>query len=97
MARRQRSTRCVRQHDVVVLDLDLWVRLAACLPHRLDDLGHTTAVARMVRAEAATIRVEGQLADAGNQITVGDELSARTFLAEAEVLDLMTTVIVKLS
>src|SRR5262249_4842105 len=62
--------------------------LAACLPHGLDDLGHTAAIARMVRAEPATICVEGQLADAGNQITVGNELTARALLAETEILDL---------
>src|SRR5262245_34950677 len=42
----------------------------------------------MVRAEPATICVEGQLADAGNQITVGNELTARALLAETEILDL---------
>src|SRR5262245_51831210 len=64
------------------------MRLTACLPYGLDDLGHTAAVAGMVRAEPTTIRVEGQLADTGNQIAVGDELAARAFLAETEVLDL---------
>src|SRR5262245_40305191 len=64
------------------------MRLPACLPHGLDDLGHPAAVARMVRTEPATIRVEGQLADAGNEITVGDELAACAFLAETEILDL---------
>src|SRR5262249_41069428 len=42
----------------------------------------------MVRAEPATVRVEGQLADAGNQIAVGDELAARAFLAKTEILNL---------
>src|SRR5262249_61253357 len=84
----QRAVCAVPHHVFVVLDLDLWVRLAACLPHGLDALGHTAAIARMVRAEPATICVEGQLADAGNQITVGNELAARALLAETEILDL---------
>src|SRR5215203_6681407 len=61
---------------------------AAQLPDRLEDFGHAAAVDRVVAAEAATIGVERQLADAGNEIAVGDELAALALLAEAEVFEL---------
>src|SRR6185503_12097903 len=61
---------------------------AAQLADRLEDLGHATAVDRMVAAEAAAVGVERQLADARNQIAVGDELAALALLAEAEVFEL---------
>src|SRR5258708_1014458 len=56
--------------------------------HRLDDLRHAAAVDRMIAAETAAVGVERQLADAGNQVAVGDELAALAFPAEAEVLEL---------
>src|SRR5258707_7386175 len=64
------------------------MRLPAQLPHRFDDLGHAAAIDRMIVAERAAVGIERQLADAGNQIAVGDELAALALLAEAEVLDL---------
>src|SRR5262245_22677375 len=42
----------------------------------------------MVAAKSAAISVERQLADAGDQVAVGDELAALALLAKAEVLDL---------
>ena len=47
---------------VAVGDLDRRVGLLAELAHRLDDLGHAAAVARMVVAQAAAVGVERQLA-----------------------------------
>src|SRR5713101_2572736 len=64
------------------------MRLAAQLAHRFDDLGHAAAVDRVIAAEPAAVGVEWQLADAGNQIAVGDEPAALAFPAEAEVFDL---------
>src|SRR5712692_11151638 len=64
------------------------MRLPAQLPHRFDDLGHAAAIDRMIVAQPAAVGVERQLADAGNQIAVGDELAALALLAEAEVFDL---------
>src|SRR5262245_15477060 len=64
------------------------MRLAAQLPHGLDDLGHAAAVGRMVVAQAAAVGVDRQPADAGDQVAVGDELAAFALPAEAEVLEL---------
>ena len=64
------------------------MRLAAQLPHRLDHLGHAAAIRRMVVAQAAAVGVERQLADAGDQVAVGDEAAALALLAEAEILEL---------
>src|SRR5690348_12399491 len=73
---------------VAVLDLHLRMRFAAQLPDSLEDLGHATAVDGMIAAEPAAIGVEWQFANAGDEIAIGDELTALAFLAEAEVLDL---------
>src|ERR1700748_3162313 len=64
------------------------MRFAAQLPHGFEDLGHAAAIDGMVAAEAAPIGIERQLADAGNQIAVGNELSALALLAEADILEL---------
>src|SRR5258708_9718000 len=61
---------------------------AAQLAHRFDDFRHAAAVDRVIAAQPAAVGVERQLADAGDQIAVGDELAALALLAEAEVLDL---------
>ena len=60
----------------------------AQLPHRFDDFCHAAAVDGMIAAQPAAVGVERQLADAGNQVAVGDELAALAFPAEAEVFDL---------
>src|SRR6185437_16450136 len=64
------------------------MRFAAELAHRFQNLGHAAAIDGMVAAKPAAIGVERQLADARDQIAVGDELTALAFLAEAEVLEL---------
>src|SRR2546421_7713486 len=84
----QRAARSVRQREIAVLDLHRRMRLAAQLAHGFDHFGHAAAIGRMVVAQAAAVGVEGQLADAGNQIAVGHERAAVALLAEAEVLDL---------
>jgi NAD(P)-dependent dehydrogenase (short-subunit alcohol dehydrogenase family) len=67
----------VRQRQAAVRHLHLRVRLAAQLAHGLDDLGHAAAVGRVVVAQPAAIGVEGQLADARDQVAVGDERRPR--------------------
>src|SRR5215510_4582643 len=64
------------------------MRFAAQLAHGLDDLGLAAAVDGMVAAEPAAVGVERQLADAGDQISVGDKLAALALFAEAEILEL---------
>ena len=83
-----RPAGAVRDGEIAILHLHLGMRLAAQLPHRLDDLGHAAAVDRMVAAQPAAVGIERQLADAGNQIAVGDELAALALLAEADVFQL---------
>src|SRR5512147_829072 len=61
---------------------------AAQLADRLEDFGHAAAVDRVVAAEAASVGVERQLADARDEVAVGDELAALALLAEAEVFEL---------
>src|ERR1700716_4105370 len=74
--------------EIAIPDLHFWMRLAAQLPHRLDNFGHAAAIDGVIAAETAAIGVERQLADAGNQIAIGDEFSALAFPAKAEVLEL---------
>src|SRR5258706_16454027 len=62
--------------------------LAAQLTHCFDDFCHAAAVDRVIAAQPAAVGVERQLADAGDQIAVGDELAALTLLAETKVFDL---------
>src|ERR1700723_977583 len=88
MAHAEQSTGAMRNGEIAIRHLNFGMRLAAQLPHRFKNLGHAAAVDRMVAAQAATVGVERQLADAGDQIAVGDELAALAFLAEAEVLKL---------
>src|SRR5689334_1968731 len=64
------------------------MRFAAQLTNGFDDFCHAATVDRMVAAEAAAVGVERQLADAGNEIAVGNEFAALALLAEAEVLEL---------
>lgn len=49
------------EHDVCV-DLCLLIGLATKLSDRFDHLRHAVSVLGMVRTEAATVRIEGQLA-----------------------------------
>ena len=88
MAHAEQAAGAVGDREIAVRHLHLRMRLAAQLAHRLDDLGHAAAIGRMVVAQAAAVGVERQLADAGDQIAVGDELAALALLAEAEVLEL---------
>src|SRR5262249_37541518 len=84
----ERAARTVRQCQIAIPDLHRRMRLAAQLPHRLDDLGEATAIGGVVIAEPAAIGIDRQFAIAGNQIAIGDEPAALTLLAEAEILDL---------
>src|ERR1700744_1172657 len=88
MAIAQKPAGAVCDREVAVLYLHLRMRFAAQLPHGLQNLGHAAAVDRMVAAKAAAIGVKRQLADARDQIAVGDELAALAFLAETEILEL---------
>src|SRR5262245_60496284 len=45
------------------------------------------AVARVVVAETAAIGVEGQPADTGDEVAIGDELAALPLRTEAEILE----------
>ena len=78
----------VRDGQVAVRNLHLGMRLAAQLAHRLENLGEAAAIGRVVVAQAAAVGVEGQLAGARDQISVGDQATAFAFLAEAEILEL---------
>src|SRR5882757_7593842 len=88
MAHAEKSAGAMGDREIAVRHLHFWMRFAAKLAHRLDDLGHAAAVDRVVAAEAAAVGVEWQLADARDQVAVGDELAALAFLAEAEVFEL---------
>src|SRR5580692_2867552 len=88
MAHAEQSAGAVRNGEIAIRHLNFGMRLAPQLSHRLENLGHAAAVDRMVAAEAAAIGVERQLADAGNQVAVGDELAALALLAEAEIFKL---------
>jgi hypothetical protein len=81
--RAERTARAMRNRQVAVRHLHLGMCLAAQLTHRLDDLGDAAAVGGVVAAQAAAVGVERQLADAGDQVAVGDEFSALALLAEA--------------
>ena len=97
MARAQQSAGSVRDGEIAVLHLHLGMRFAAQLPNRFNDFGHATAIDRVVAAQAAAVGVERQLADARDQIAVGDELAALTLLAEPRSSSCISTVMVKLS
>src|SRR5260221_7529322 len=88
MAHAEKSTGAVGNGEIAVRYLHFWMRFAAKLAHRLDDLGHAAAVDRVIAAETATVGIERQFADARNEIAVGDELAALALLAEAEILEL---------
>src|SRR5579863_10191055 len=88
MAHAEQAAGAVRYGEVAIRNLHFRMRLAPQLPHRFEDLGHAATIDRMVAAQAAAIGVERQLADAGDEIAVGDELAALAFLAKAEVLKL---------
>ena len=77
----------MRQRKPAVLYLHGRMRLAPQLPHGLENLGEPAAVHGVVVAETAAIRVERQLAGAGDQVAVRHEGPALALLAEAEVLD----------
>src|SRR3954449_12073605 len=86
--RSKRAAGPLRQSKPAVAHLHFRVRLAAQLPHRLDDFGHAAAICGMIVAKTAAIGVERQLADARDKIAVGDETAALTFCAEAEIFEL---------
>src|ERR1700743_787848 len=88
MSRPERAPGAVRQRDIAIAHLHRGMRLAAQLAYRFDDLGEPATVRRVIVAQPAAIGIERQLADARNQIAVGDELAALALLAKAEVFDL---------
>src|ERR1700710_2804845 len=88
MAHAEKSAGAVRDREIAVRHLHFWMRFTAKLAHSLDDLGHAAAVDGMVAAETAAVGIERQLADARDQVAVGDELAALTLLAETDVLEL---------
>src|SRR6476646_6714914 len=62
--------------------------LAAQLTHCFDDFCHAATVDGVIAAQSTAVGVERQLADAGNQIAVGDEPAALALLAKTQVFDL---------
>src|SRR5205085_1079280 len=88
MAHAEKAAGAVGDREIAIWHLHLGMGFAAQLPHGFNDLGHAAAVDGMVAAEPAAVGVERQLADAGNEIAVGDEFAALAFLAEAEVFKL---------
>src|SRR6266481_2476656 len=88
MTHAKKSAGAMSDREIAIRHLYLGMRLAAQLPHRLDDLRHAAAVDGMIAAEPAAVGVERQLTDAGNQIAVGDEFAALALPTEAEVFDL---------
>src|SRR6476661_4338194 len=66
----------VSECEAAARDLHLRMRFAAKLAHRFDDLGHAAAVRRVVVAKTAAVGVERQLAGAGDEVAVRDELAA---------------------
>src|SRR5689334_6484207 len=85
--RAERAARAVRERDVAVLHLDFGMSLTAELSNRLDHLRETAAIGRMVVAEPAAVGVERQLADARDQVAVGDELAALPLRRKAQILE----------
>src|SRR3954465_12797153 len=88
MANAQQSAGAMSDREIAIGHLHLRMRLPAQLAHSLKNLGHAASVDRMVAAEPAAVGIERKLADAGNQIAVGDELAALALSAETEVLQL---------
>ena len=86
MPRAERAAGAMHQREAAIRHLHLGMRGAAQLPDRLDDLGHAAAIGGMVVAEPAAIRIERQLADAGDEIAIGDESAAFALRAKAEIL-----------
>src|ERR1041385_7435710 len=78
----------MRDREVAIADLNLWVGLAAQLPYCFDDFGDSATVGRMVVAQAAAVCVEGELADTRDQVPVRNEFSALALRAEAQIFDL---------
>src|ERR1700722_4502743 len=77
----------LRQGDLAVRYLDLRVGLSPQLPDRLDDLGHATAVHRVVVAKATAVGVERQLPEWSDERAVEHEVAALAFFAKTDVLD----------
>src|SRR6476469_8827623 len=82
MARAKRAAGAVRDRQIAVGDLNFRMRFATKLANGLDDLGDAATIGRMVGAQPAAIRVERQLANAGDQVAVGNELAALALLTE---------------
>src|SRR6202035_5475174 len=78
MARGELKAGALRQRQIAILHLFGRMSFAAQLPPRLEHFGHAPAIGRMIVAQAAAVGVERQLADAGDQIAVGNEFSARS-------------------
>ncbi len=98
MSHTQQPAGAMHHREIAIRNLNLGMRLAAQLPHRLDDLGDAAAVDRMVVAQPAAIRIPRQFADARNQVAVGDELAAfALFCRSRGPSSWITTVMVKLS
>src|SRR5438067_3949816 len=88
VAHAEQAAGAMSDREIAVRHLHLGMGFTTKLPHCFDDLGHATAIDRMVAAQSPTIGVERQFADTGNQIAVGDEFAALALLAKPEILEL---------
>ncbi len=93
--RSQKAAGPMRQCNIAIANLNLRMSLTANLADCFKNLCHAAAIARVIVAQSPTIRVEGQLADAGNQVAVRDELPALTFLQKPRSSSVSSTVMVK--
>src|SRR5437762_169265 len=88
VARAQQATGAVGKCQRTVLHLHRRMGLTAQLTHRLDHLRDAAAVGRVVVAKSTAVGVEGQLANAGDEVSVHYEPSALPALAKSQVLEL---------
>jgi hypothetical protein len=75
-------------HKIAAWNLHRDMGRATCLTHRLEQFGHTPTISRMIAAQPAAIRIEGQLTNSQNQVAVCHELAALSAAAESDILNL---------
>jgi hypothetical protein len=85
MARAQKTTDAIGQGKLQVRHLHFGMGLTAQLAHRFNDLGHPTAVGRVVVAQATPIGVDRELSLPGDQLAISDKLTALTFGTKAQI------------
>src|SRR5579863_4453548 len=86
--RRQPAAQAIHECKLTIRNLNRRMCLPAQLAYRLNELRNSPAVCGVVVTERSPVRVDRQIADAGDQVAFRNEAATVSLQAKAEILEL---------